>query len=56
MWMVWAGFFFLLVGGGLFVFLNSQIEPGHRSNMPGIILTLAIIIAGISFIGAWVNK
>ena len=56
MWMVWAGFFILLIGGGVFYLLSSQIDPGHRSNMPGIILTLAIITAGISFIGAWVNR
>ena len=56
MWMVWAGFFFLLGGGGLFYFLSSQIDPGHRSNMPALILTLTIILAGFSFIGAWVNR
>ena len=56
MWMVWAGLFFLLVGGGIFYMLNSQLDPGHRSNIPGLILGLTIIIAGISFIGAWVNR
>ena len=56
MWMVWAGLFFLLIGGGMFYMLNSQLDPGHQSNIPALILTLSIIIAGFSFIGAWVNR